>query len=379
MAIDNSTPKPIELDIDLVWSCKPWIDNKLVTIDHKDRFATIEFLVDKNGKDYAKMSPLCNYPKYSPTNNFWVFPESQTVCVWSDLMMHIFNNKTKKKNSFIPIKSWKGGFDSAFELSPNELYMHFLYLDAEDNNSHIYVTYNQKEKHINDDDFNNITSARLLFQLEPYGKDFLAYETDYKKDTCEYFYYNIENEERRSDDFTKKITELFFYAGREVYINKDERFFVSVIYRKEGGLLKKEYVLMTWNEEKKDFGIFPLDAIVPNGRKMETLESISDDRRWGVFKLEGYNGINNEYLFKYTFVNFDSKYPMNFSPLVVIDDYHGRNAYWKNTSFFVHPIYGQCLLYTALDRKTKKHKTYFYKMSDIQAEIDRRIIEEQPQ
>ena len=97
MAIDNNTPKPIELDIDLVWSCKPWIDGKLVTIDGKGRFATIEFLVDKNGKDYAKMSPLCNYPKCSPTNNFWVFPESQTVCVWSSLMMHIFNNKIKKK------------------------------------------------------------------------------------------------------------------------------------------------------------------------------------------------------------------------------------------------------------------------------------------
>ena len=120
-----SMAEPIELNIDLLWLCKPWIDNKLVTIDHKNRFATIEFLVDKNGKDYAKMSPLCNYPKCSPTNNFWVFPESQTVCVWSSLMMHIFNNKTKKKNSFIPLKSWKGYFDSAFELSPNDLYMHF--------------------------------------------------------------------------------------------------------------------------------------------------------------------------------------------------------------------------------------------------------------
>lgn len=235
--VDNTNG--IELNIELSWTCKPWIDNKLVTIDGKGRFATIEFLVDKNGRDYAKMAPLCNYPKVSPTNNFWVFPKSQTVCVWSGLMMHIFNNKTKKKNSFIPIKSWKGGFDRAFELSPNELYMHFPYLDAEDNARHIYWTYNQKEKHINDDDIIARISEELFFQLEPYGKTFLAYETDYKKYTCEYFYYDIQNEERRSDDFTKKLTKLFPDALREVYINKDERFLISVMYKKEDGLLKK--------------------------------------------------------------------------------------------------------------------------------------------
>ena len=367
--------EPIELNIDLVWLCKPWIDNKLVTIDHKNRFATIEFLVDKNGKDYAKMSPLCNYPKCSPTNNFWVFPESQTVCVWSSLMMHIFNNKTKKKNSFIPLKSWKGYFDSAFELSPNDLYMHFYYWDVEDNARHIYWTYNQKKKLINDDDIIARISEKLLFQLEPYGKKFLAYETDYKKNTCKYFYYNIENEERWSNDFTEKLTEVFPEAFSEIFINKEKRFLISLIYRNQNGLLKRNYALMTWSEDKNDFGIFPLDAIVPKGKKMKTLESISDDRRWGVFWLEGYKGINNEVLFKYAFVNFDSKYPMNFSPLVIIDDYYGRYKYWKYSSFFIHPIYGQCFMYTMLDKETKKNKAYFYKMSDVQKEIDRILLE----
>lgn len=108
---------------------------------------------------------------------------------------------------------------------------------------------------------------------------------------------------------------------------------------------------------------------------MKTLESISDDRRWGVFWLEGYKGINNEVLFKYAFVNFDSKYPMNFSPLVIIDDYYGRYKYWKYSSFFIHPIYGQCFMYTMLDKETKKNKAYFYKMSDVQKEIDRILLE----
>lgn len=361
--------EPIELNIELSWPCRPWIDSKLMTIDSKNRFSMIEFSVNKNGKNYAKMVPLCNYPKISATNNFWVFPESQTVCVWSSLMMHIFNNKTKKKNSFIPIKSWKGGFDSAFELSPDELYMHFLYLDAEDNNRDIYVTYNQKEKRIKDDDFNNIANMRLLFQLELYGKIFLAYEIDYKKYSCEYFYYNIENGEKWSDNLTKKLTMLFPEAFSEVYINKDKRFLISVIYREERGVQKKNYVLMKWNEEKKDFKIFPLDAIVPKGKKMETLECISDSRCWAVFRLEGFKGINDEALFKYAFVHFDSNYPANFSPLFVTDDYYGGSNYWENTSFFAHPTYGQCFIYTAVDRNTKKRKTYFYKMSDIQREI----------
>ena len=160
--------------------------------------------------------------------------------------------------------------------------------------------------------------------------------------------------------------------ARKICINKDERFLIALMYRlQESGILTKTYALLTWNEEKNDFGIFPLDTIVPKGKRMKTLVGISDDRRWGLFRVDGYKGMNGEFLFKYAFVNFDSKYPTNFSPLAVIDDCYGEENYWENTSFFVHPLYGQCLLYTASDRNAKKKKTYFYKMSDIQAEIDR--------
>ena len=64
-------------------------------------------------------------------------------------------------------------------------------------------------------------------------------------------------EERWSDDFTKKITELFFRAGREVYINKDERFLVSVIYPKENGLLKKKVCPYDMERRQKRLRGFP--------------------------------------------------------------------------------------------------------------------------
>ena len=113
--------EPLEFDIELSWECRSWKDCKVMTIDNKGRFATIEFFIDKKGKDQAKIVPLCDYPKKAVTNHFWVFPESDTVCVWSSKMMHIYNARTKKKNSFVPVLSWKGFFDKAFELSEKDL------------------------------------------------------------------------------------------------------------------------------------------------------------------------------------------------------------------------------------------------------------------
>ena len=366
--------EPLEFDIELSWECRSWKDCKVMTIDNKGRFATIEFFIDKKGKDQAKIVPLCDYPKKAVTNHFWVFPESDTVCVWSSKMMHIYNARTKKKNSFVPVLSWKGFFDKAFELSEKDLYMHFYY-DSNEEDRHVYVTYDQNKKLINDEDFDEISSERLLFQTEPYSKNFIACNMDYKNDFGEYFYYNIDSKERRCDDFTRKLTELFQKSSYEMYINNNERYIISVLWltKEDNNRIRRirENVLMTWDEEKKKFKVFPFNYLAPSEKRIEEITYISEDLHWGLYRVKGYRGVNNESLFKYAFVKFDIKYPTKVSPLIIIDDYH-RHDYWEYGTFFEHFVYGTCFVYSYTDGKGIK-KTYLYKMSDIEKEIEAKL------
>lgn len=384
--LENFTTKvkPVELDIELFWKCRPWKDNKLMTIDGKGRFATVEFSVDKKGHDKAKVVPLCQYPKRDDiTNHFWVFPESETVCVWSKLMMHVYNNKTKKKNSFVPVLSWKGFFNKAFELSNKDLYMHFYYFtdNSDFNERHMYVSYDQKKKDVDDDDFGDLQREDLLIQLEPYGRDFLACEVDYKDYSCEYFYYNIDSKERKSDDFTRKLTELFSDSLYEVYINREERFLISNIKKKIDNRKQQENVLMTWDEGNRNFKIIPFDHLVPSGKKLKfPFTPVSDDRHWALGIITGYKDPQNQCrtFFKYAFINFDKKYPANISPLILIDDHHinghPEGDLWEYGTFFEHPVYGTCFIYSYTNHSGIK-KTYLYKMSDFEKEIEEMMKE----
>ena len=60
------------------------------------------------------------------------------------------------------------------------------------------------------------------------------------------------------------------------------------------------------------------------------------------------------------------------APLVILDEYRVPRNKWRYTSFFEHKQYGTCLFFTKEDRKQGKDVSAFYKMSDIQAEIDKR-------
>lgn len=44
--------------------------------------------------------------------------------------------------------------------------------------------------------------------------------------------------------------------------------------------------------------LFPLSQLVPK-KKLRRIESISDDGHWILFSVDGYKGLNSEYLFKY--------------------------------------------------------------------------------
>ena len=146
--------------------------------------------------------------------------------------------------------------------------MHFYYDtdDSDFNERHMYVSYEQKKKVLDDDDFGDLLSEELLIQLEPFRRDFLAYEVDYRNYSCEYFYYNIDSKERKSDNFTRKLTELFSDSLYEVNINRGKRFLISTIKKKIDNHRQQENVLMTWDEENRNFKIIPYDYLVQSGK-----------------------------------------------------------------------------------------------------------------
>ena len=64
-----------------------------------------------------------------------------------------------------------------------------------------------------------------------------------------------------------------------------------------------------------------------------------------------------------------------YSPLIILDDYCDDGNLWRYTSFCDHPKYGTCLFYTQENGRKGKDVSAFYKMSDVQKEIDRILLE----
>ena len=102
---------------------------------------------------------------------------------------------------------------------------------------------------------------------------------------------------------------------------------------------------------------------------------LSKNFDWVLLSISGYEGLKGEPLSKYAFMKIDENNPALFSPLVILDEYRDPRNKWWYTSFFEHPKYGTCLFFTKEGGSKGKAVSAFYKMSDVQAEIDRILLE----
>ena len=369
---ETKTLKPIQVTPAMVWECEPWLDGSLVTIDGWGRFSTVEFGFDKRGKDAIKLKPLCEFPKSVVTNHFWVFPESRTICVWDMLMMYVYNQNLNEHDSLVPFLSRRGYFYKAFQLNPDELLLGF------NGNAKImrhigYITYNMREKRTDFDANTPLYSEQLYFQLGKYSTKFIAAEKlSRNTSNVKFFMFDYETKERTDNELTKKMSELLSRRFHEdIKFNLDKRMIISYATVATDSV---DFVLK-WDENYENVKMIPFDFLVPEGKFIGEVQAVSKNFDWVLLRISGYEGVKGEPLSKYAFMKIDEENPALFSPLVILDEYRDPRNKWRYTSFFEHKQYGTCLFFTKEDRKQGKDVSAFYKMSDIQAEIDRIFLE----
>ena len=363
---------PIQVTPAMVWECEPWLDGSLVTIDGWGRFSTVEFGFDKRGKDAIKLKPLCEFPKSVVTNHFWVFPESRTICVWDMLMMYVYNQNLNEHDSLVPFLSRRGYFYKAFQLNPDELLLGF------NGNAKImrhigYITYNMREKRTDFDANTPLYSEQLYFQLGKYSTKFIAAEKlSRNTSNVKFFMFDYETKERTDNELTKKMSELLSRRFHEdIKFNLDKRMIISYATVATASV---DFVLK-WDENYENVKMIPFDFLVPEGKFIGEVQAVSKNFDWVLLRISGYEGVKGEPLSKYAFMKIDEENPALFSPLVILDEYRDPRNKWRYTSFFEHKQYGTCLFFTKEDRKQGKDVSAFYKMSDVQEEIDRILLE----
>lgn len=370
----NRTLTPIQVTPAMVWECEPWYDNSLVTIDGWGRFSTVEFDLDKGGNDVIRLTPLCEFPKSVVTNHFWVFPESKTICVWDMLMMYVYNQPLNEHDSLVPFFSRRDYFYRAFQLNPDEILLGFNG-DADSLRHMVYITYNMRTKKTNFEEIGDEEpdSEQLYFQLGKYSNKFIAAEKLHDNtNNVKFFMFDYETKERTDNELTKKMSELFFRRFYEdIKFNLDKRMIIS----HADGSPYSVWFVMKWDENFANVKMIPFNFLLPKDRFIAEIQEVSKNFDWVLLRISGYKGLKDERLSKYAFMKIDENNPALFSPLVILDDYCAPGNKWRYTSFFEHPKYGTCLFYTQENGLKGKDVSAFYKMSDVQKEIDRILLE----
>lgn len=157
----------------------------------------------------------------------------------------------------------------------------------------------------------------------------------------------------------------------DIKFNMDKRMIIS----HAAGSPYSVWFVLKWNENYENVKMIPFNFLVPKEKYIGEVQAVSKDFDWVLLRISGYEGLKNEPLSKYAFMKIDESTPALFSPLVILDEYRDPRNKWRYTSFFEHKQYGTCLFFTKEDRKQGKDVSAFYKMSDIQAEIDRIFLE----
>ena len=187
-----------------------------------------------------------------------------------------------------------------------------------------------------------------------------------------FFLFDYETKERTDTELTKKMSELLSRRfSEDIKFNMDKRMIIS----HAAGSPYSVWFVLKWNENFENVKMIPFNFLVPKEKFIGEVQAVSKDFDWVLLRISGYEGLKNESLLKYAFMKIDESTPALFSPLVILDEYHDPGDKWRYTSFFEHPKYGTCLFFTQKDRKQDKYVSAFYKMSDVQAEIDKIFLE----
>ena len=353
----------ITLSAELFEKCLPWRDGKYITIDHKGRFATVEWK-KIFGKDILTTKPICNFPKQDCTPGYFsASPETGWIWTWDRMKLLCYNADTKLYSDFIPVMSWKGYVSYVTPFSKDELLLSFFWVRLGETDCIVYFPYNQRTQILDTSHDKERSEVHLWKQLQPFGTEFLAFEFYEKINNKKFFFYNKGTGEKIENDLTKTMTGLLARTSvDDVYVDMNKKMILSKS--------KQPYPLViTWADDFSDVKVYTAEHIFPKGKRMAAFTA-SPDCQWICVFLSGYRGLKGEFLNKVGFVQISDKYQGMFSPMVFMSDDYTEWQRWNYECFIEHPEYGTCFLATYDNGKTEE--TRLYKMSDVQKEIDKR-------
>lgn len=356
----------IKLSAELFEKCLPWRDGKYITIEHKGRFATVEW--EKIfGKDILTTKPICNFPKQDCTPGYFsASPETGWIWTWDRMKLLCYNADTKLRSDFIPVMSWKGAVDYITPISSDELLLSFFWLDLGKPDCIVNFYYNQRTQFLDTSHEKERSSVHLWKQIKPFGNEFLAFEYDGEMFNSKFFFYNRNKNVKSENQLTKLMTEFFSKTDlSDIYISINKRIIISKS--------SSSYPLViTWDETYKDISFSMAKHIFPRAKYLGYYE-VSSDYHWMFLSVSGYKGLNGDILSKVAFLEISDKYPDMFSPIIFLADDYTEYQQWNHCSFIEHPEYGTCFLAAYDNGKTEEIR--LYKMSDVQKEIDKILSE----
>jgi len=343
---------------------KPWKKGTLVTMDGSARFAELSFV----GGLHIRIRALVNFPRERIDSTMDAAPEAQICVTQNGAQKHVADISTGMTKSFAPFISWRfdEGMPSIFD--PVSGLVRFGYnrrRDVKDRLPWYNIIYDLK-------------NDRIVYQSPEIGDDIyflllftpeLAMTVKQNSDsTREVFFYNWRTREIIRNELTEKYTLLNLRAilKHGYNINLAGRFLFASIRSLDMPRVMK----LTWNENYEDVTVIPLDYLIPEGKGLNDF-ALSADGKWATTFITGYRGLRGELLAKRAFFHLESRYPNSISMPVIIDEYDEFHP--ERGSFVEHPEYGWCFA----DRKYINERRYLrlYKMDDVQAEINRQLLE----
>jgi hypothetical protein len=186
------------------------------------------------------------------------------------------------------------------------------------------------------------------------------------------YIYNWRTGERTENELTETTTKLqaSFVLLPLVNINLEKRFLFSDIDTFEG---PNNSGKITWEEGFTDVKVVPIGYLAPNYKWLSDF-FLSPDGQWATCFISGYRGLFEEYLEKRVFFHLDGRYPNGISLPVFADGYY--EYHWQPGAFVNHPVHGMCFAEEKLKTDGVKEWRFLrlYKMSDVLAEINRRLL-----
>jgi hypothetical protein len=349
------------------WMLCPWKNRTLVTMDGRARFAELSFV----GKSRIKITPLINFPREKIDRNLVTAPEAD-ICVTKGGPFYIADIGTKKTKTFFAGLSWRWhqGLPRILDMEKGIIVLRYSSREY-DNITYkpyyniIYDPKNDKILYKSPE----IAGESIWFRcsLTP---ELVLIRNQINKDMRETVMYNWITQEITMNELTKKLTAFKenTFIEPDCNINIKKRYLFADL-RIPGEIITKK-IKITWDENYEDVKVIPMDYLVPEGKWFYDFY-FSPDGKWATNFVGGYRGLYGELLDKRIFFHLDDRYPNGISMPIFADDYYENP--WEWGSFVEHPVHGMCYA----EEKYKNDKLYLrlYKMDDVLAEINRKLLE----